>query len=115
MKSKKKNNLLLKFNNQLNKNKKSNLLFSIIIFKSNKHLYVKIVNNLTNKTIISSSTKELKLSVLNKNTSFLVGENLGKKALNVNIFFAFFPKHNYYYHGCIKSFANGLRKQGLYC
>lgn len=115
MKYNKKNNLLVKTNAELNKNKKINLFFSIIIFKSNKHLYVKLINNLTNKTIISTSTKELKCLLLNRNTAFLVGENLAQKALNINIFCANFVKHNYSYHGCIKSFANGLRKQGLYC
>ena len=56
------------------------------------------------KNFSSTSTKE---------ASFIVGENLAKKAREKEICLVVFDRGNRPYHGRIASLAEGARKEGL--
>ena len=53
------------------------------------------------------------MSTATKEASFLVGENLAKKALEKKINLIVFDRGNHPYHGRIKSLAEGARQKGL--
>jgi large subunit ribosomal protein L18 len=88
------------------------------VFKSHQHIYAQLIDDNNGHTLAFSSTLDKKLinnliSTSTKEASFLVGENLGKKAIEKNITVVVFDRGNRTYHGRIKSLADGARNQGL--
>ncbi|WP_185872588.1 50S ribosomal protein L18 [Blattabacterium cuenoti] len=91
----------------------------ISVFRSNKHIYVQIIDDNLKTTLTSSSSVE----VLKKNDqikhktkieiSYEVGKLLGIKAQKLKLKKVVFDKGKYMYHGRVKSLANGIRKMGL--
>lgn len=85
------------------------------IFKSNKHIYVQLIDDINANTIISSSTldKELFLKKKSIKTSFLIGNNIALKSKLKNITNILFDRRHNKYIGSIKSLITGARISGL--
>jgi len=88
------------------------------VFRSNKHIYVQIIDDEEGKTLVAASTldKELKdklTSTSNKEAARLVGQLVGKRALEKGIEKVVFDRGGYLYHGRIKELAEGAREAGL--
>jgi len=82
------------------------------VFRSNKQIYVQLVDDLAGKTIIAASSKGIE----NGNKSeiaAIVGENIAKKALEAGITEVVFDRNGYLFHGRVKSLADAARKGGL--
>lgn len=82
------------------------------VFRSNKAIYVQLVNDLTGRTLASArSTKDMtgtKTEIAGK-----VGEEIAKKAIELGIATVVFDRNGYLFHGRVKSLADGARKGGL--
>ena len=78
------------------------------VFRSNRDVYVQLINDKEGKTIVSASTKEIGVG-----PTELVGELIAKKALEKGVKKAVFDKSWYKYHGRVKAVAEGARKGGL--
>ena len=90
----------------------------INVYRSNSHIYAQVIDDLGGHTIVSASTldKELKdklSSTHNKEAARLVGELVGKRALDKGIKEVVFDRGGYIYHGRIKELAEGAREAGL--
>ncbi|WP_341660996.1 50S ribosomal protein L18 [Blattabacterium cuenoti] len=88
----------------------------ISVFRSNKEIYVQIIDDLYGTTLVSSSSREKKLHKYRKNKTELayeVGKLLGDRAKKLKIQKLVFDKGKYLYHGRIKSLAEGIREIGL--
>lgn len=88
------------------------------VFRSNKHIYAQIINDENGHTLVAASTldKELKdklTSTSNKEAARLVGELVGKRAIEKGIDKVVFDRGGYLYHGKIKELAEGAREAGL--
>lgn len=85
------------------------------VFRSIRHIYAQLIDDEAGKTLVAVSDKNLKgIEKMNKtNISFLVGEELAKKALAKKIKKAAFDKGAYKFHGRVKALAEGARKGGL--
>jgi len=88
------------------------------VFRSHNHIYAQLIDDKYGKTLVFSSTLEKSISetlssTSTKEASFLVGENLAKKAIEKEISLVVFDRGNRPYHGRIASLAEGARKQGL--
>ena len=86
------------------------------VFRSNKAIYVQIINDKEEKTIVSASSadKDLKLKSNNKTEiAKQVGVLVGNKALKAGIKSVSFDRNGYLYHGRVKSLADGAREAGL--
>lgn len=86
------------------------------IYRSGKHIYAQIIDDVNAKTLISTSTLDKTLgltSTNNKEAAKIVGETLGKKAVENGISEVVFDRSGYIYHGKIKELADGAREQGL--
>ena len=88
------------------------------VFRSNNHIYAQIIDDVNGHTLISASTldKELKEkleSTHNKEAAKLVGDLVGKRALEKGIDTVVFDRGGYVYHGRIKELADGAREAGL--
>ncbi len=82
------------------------------VFRSNKQIYVQLVDDLAGKTLVSTSSKGIeegtKIEIAAK-----VGENIAKKAIEAGISEVVFDRNGYLFHGRVKSLADAARKGGL--
>jgi large subunit ribosomal protein L18 len=88
------------------------------IFKSNKHVYLQLINDLDNLTITSVSTKsaDLQKELTDKpatEAAKIIGKALGEIAKDRGIEQVVFDRSGYKYHGIVKAAADGAREGGL--
>ena len=84
------------------------------VFRSNKGLFVQVINDETGTTIASASTIELgEKAKLNQENSKNVGKKIAEKALASGVNTIVFDRNGYLYHGNIKALADGAREGGL--
>ena len=82
------------------------------VFRSNKQIYVQIVNDLTGTTLASASSLGLE-TMPKKEPAAKVGELLAKKAQEVGVEKIVFDRNGYLYHGRVKALADAAREGGL--
>ena len=82
------------------------------VFRSNKSIYVQLVDDLAGKTLASASSKGIKEGTKTE-IAAQVGEAIAKKALELGIAAIVFDRNGYLFHGRVKSLAEGARKGGL--
>jgi large subunit ribosomal protein L18 len=87
----------------------------LCVFRSNKHIFVQIVDDTEGKTLVSAKDQELKLNEKKSRAeiSFEVGKLIAKKALEKGIKKVIFDRSGYKYHGRVKALAEGARAGGL--
>lgn len=88
----------------------------VSVFKSNKHIFVQLIDDDKGKTIVSSkviSGKKTKLKGAKTEIAKKIGELVGEKAKEAGIKEAVFDRGGYKYHGRVKALAEGLRAGGL--
>ena len=82
------------------------------VFRSNKQIYVQIINDLTGKTLASASSLGLeampKIAQAQK-----VGELVAEKAQAAGITSVVFDRNGYLYHGRVKEFYDAASKGGF--
>ncbi len=82
------------------------------VFRSNKQIYVQLIDDLAGKTLVATSSKGIENG--NKTEiAAIVGENIAKKALEAGITEVVFDRNGYLFHGRVKSLADAARKGGL--
>lgn len=90
----------------------------LVVFRSNKNIYVQIIDDTASRTITSCSTIEPSIktqleSTSTINASLLVGEIIAKRLTEKNIQTVIFDRNGKPYHGRIKAIAEGARNAGL--
>jgi large subunit ribosomal protein L18 len=82
------------------------------VFRSNKAIYVQVIDDLSGSTLAAASSKGIqegtKVEIAAK-----VGEEIAKKAVEKGITEVVFDRNGYLYHGRVKSLADAARKAGL--
>lgn len=82
------------------------------VFRSNKGIYVQLIDDLAGRTLASASSKGLeggtKIEVAAR-----VGAEIAKKALEGGITAVVFDRNGYLFHGRVKSLADAAREAGL--
>ena len=82
------------------------------VFRSNKQIYVQLIDDLAGKTLVSASSKEIKEGTKCE-IAEKVGEMAAKAAVAAGIETVVFDRNGYLFHGRVKSLADGARKGGL--
>ncbi len=82
------------------------------VFRSNKQIYVQIINDEAGNTLVAASSLGLE-ACAKKEQAFKVGEAVAKKALEAGISTVVFDRNGYLYHGRVKEVAEGARQGGL--
>jgi len=83
------------------------------VFRSNKQIYVQIVDDKAGKTLASASSLKLEEKVNKKEQAAKAGELISKSALEAGITSVVFDRNGYLYHGRVKEVAEAARKGGL--
>lgn len=88
----------------------------VSVFKSNKHVFVQLIDDTTGKTLISSkvvSAGKSKLKDKKSDKAMEISKMVAEKAISAGIKEVVFDRGGYKYHGRVKSIAEGLRASGL--
>ncbi|MDR0655469.1 MAG: 50S ribosomal protein L18 [Treponema sp.] len=85
------------------------------VTRSNKSLYIQVIDDARGHTLASASTLEKELRTIKANTEGAgqLGEIMGKRLLEKNIKTVVFDRNGYLYHGIVKALADGARKAGI--
>ncbi len=83
------------------------------VFRSNKQIYVQIIDDLAGKTLASASSVKLTEKLTKKEQAAKVGEMISQQALAAGIKAVVFDRNGYLYHGRVKELADAARNGGL--
>ena len=82
------------------------------VFRSNKQIYVQLIDDLAGKTLVAASSKGIENGTKIE-IAAVVGQNIAKKALEAGITEVVFDRNGYLFHGRVKSLADAAREGGL--
>jgi large subunit ribosomal protein L18 len=89
----------------------------LAVFRSNKQIYVQVVDDLKGVTLLSASSKgkeiAAKTGIKKTEQAKLVGKSLAAKCKEKGIASVIFDRSGYKYHGRVKSLADAARDGGL--
>ena len=89
----------------------------LAVYRSNKQIYVQVVDDLSGVTILSACSKEKEVAaqtgVKKIEQAKLVGKLLATKCKEKGIEKVVFDRSGYKYHGRVKSLADAAREGGL--
>lgn len=85
------------------------------VSKSNKNIFVQLIDDVKGVTLVSASTmeKEIKNKAANVEAAKEIGTLVAKRALENNIEEVVFDRSGYLYHGVVKAVADSAREVGL--
>ncbi|OFY73596.1 MAG: 50S ribosomal protein L18 [Bacteroidetes bacterium RBG_19FT_COMBO_42_7] len=89
----------------------------LAVFRSNKQIYVQLVDDLKGVTLLSVSSKEKEIAgntgIKKTEQAKLVGKSLANRCKEKGIENIVFDRSGYKYHGRVKSLAEAAREGGL--
>lgn len=90
----------------------------VVVFKSNRYIYLQVIEDVNGTVLESASTLEKKFKGKNKNTknmeaAKILGGILADKLKQKKISKIIFDRGIYPYHGRIKALAEAIREGGL--
>lgn len=85
------------------------------VTRSNKNLFVQVINDDEGKTLAAISTLEKEFAGLKPTIEGAekLGEAMGKRLAEKKITTVVFDRNGYLYHGVVKALADGTRKAGI--
>ena len=90
----------------------------MVVFRSNKQIYVQVVDDLQGKTLVAAASNDKDLAAQCKGKSGIeaaavVGKAIAERALAKGITTIAFDRGGYLFHGRVKSLADAAREGGL--
>ena len=90
----------------------------MVVFRSNKQIYVQVVDDLQGKTLVAAASNDKELAAQCKGKSgieaaAIVGKAIAERALAKDIKTISFDRGGYLFHGRVKSLADAAREGGL--
>jgi large subunit ribosomal protein L18 len=86
------------------------------VYRSNKQIYVQLVDDVTGNTLVAASSKEKDIATQKVNKieqAKLVGKRIAEKAKEKGIENVVFDRNGFLYHGRVKNLADAARESGL--
>ena len=88
----------------------------LAVFRSNKQIYVQIIDDVAGNTIVAASSKDKSLEgkkVTKIEQAKLVGSLIGEKAKQAGVSDVKFDRGGFIFHGRVKALAEAARETGL--
>ena len=82
------------------------------VFRSNKQIYVQLIDDLAGNTIVATSSKGIEGGTKSE-IAAKVGKAIAEKALAAGVTEVVFDRNGYLFHGRVKSLADAAREGGL--
>jgi large subunit ribosomal protein L18 len=86
------------------------------VFRSNKSIYVQLIDDISGKTLVSASSQVKGIDeekITKTELAAKVGKLIAERALEAGITTVVFDRNGYLYHGRIKALADAAREGGL--
>jgi large subunit ribosomal protein L18 len=85
------------------------------VFRSNRHLYVQVIDDRSGTTLLSASTRagDTKGMRPRVEDGEKLGKAIGTAMKKKKIAEAVFDRNGYLYHGVVKAIADGAREAGI--
>ena len=85
------------------------------VSKSNKNIFVQLIDDVKGVTLVSASTMEkgIKNKAANVEAAKEIGTLVAKRAIENNLEEVVFDRSGYLYHGVVKAVADSAREVGL--
>ena len=83
------------------------------VFRSNKSIYVQLIDDSKGVTLVSASSKSVEAAGTKSEVAAKVGQLVAEKALAAGINEVVFDRNGYLFHGRVKSLADAARNGGL--
>ncbi|XMB71747.1 50S ribosomal protein L18 [Mycoplasmatota bacterium WC30] len=84
------------------------------VFRSNKQIYAQLIDDVNQVTLAQASSNEFKdVNGSNRAGAVVVGDAIGKRAVEKGYKVVVFDRGGYLYHGRVKSLADAARAAGL--
>jgi len=88
------------------------------VTRSNNNIYAQVIDDVARKTLVSASSLDPEFKKQEKKGATVdgaqvVGELVGKRAIEAHIESVVFDRGGHIYHGRIKALADGAREAGL--
>ncbi|MBP8776405.1 MAG: 50S ribosomal protein L18 [Bacteroidaceae bacterium] len=83
------------------------------VYRSNKQIYVQVIDDLAGKTLAAASSLALEGTLPKKEQAAKVGELIAKSAQEAGVTSVVFDRNGYLYHGRVKEVADAARNAGL--
>ena len=90
----------------------------MVVFRSNKQIYVQVVDDEQGKTLCAAASNDKELAAQCKGktgieAAAIVGKAVAERALQAGITTVCFDRGGYLFHGRVKSLADAAREGGL--
>ncbi len=90
----------------------------MVVFRSNKQIYVQVIDDLQRKTLVAAASNDKALAVECKGKSgveaaAIVGKAIAARCIEKGINTIAFDRGGYLFHGRVKSLADAAREGGL--
>jgi len=83
------------------------------VFRSNKFMYVQLIDDVASKTIASAKTSDAKKSLKKVDAAKALGKAIAEKAIALKIEKVVFDRGGFGFKGRVKALADGAREGGL--
>ncbi len=83
------------------------------VFRSNKGMYIQLIDDSKGKTLLNASSDEIKIKGTKVELAEALGKLVAEKAKGKKIKLVVFDRGSYQYHGRVKAVADGARAGGL--
>lgn len=83
------------------------------VFRSNRQIYVQVINDAEGKTLVAASSLGIDEKCNKCEQAAKVGQLIAEKAIAAGIQSVVFDRNGYLYHGRVKEVADAARKAGL--
>ena len=88
----------------------------LCVYRSLNHIYAQVVDDGKCETVVSASSRDPEIKADGKakaGVAGMVGELVGKRAVEKGLEEVVFDRRGYRYHGRVKALAEAARKAGL--
>ena len=90
----------------------------LCVIRTNTHIYAQIIDDVSGRTVVSASSIDSEIkSALKKGSTAdaarVVGETVGRRAVEAGLSEVVFDRGDRLYHGRVKALAEGARSAGL--
>lgn len=85
------------------------------IYKSNKYIYVQVIDDIAGNTLVSVNNMQKEFSSIKSNVAEAskLGKAIAKKLTEKKISTVVFDRNGFAFHGVVKAVADGAREAGI--
>ncbi len=83
------------------------------VYRSNRYIYVQIIDDVAGHTMAQASSRELKTPGLSVKAASKVGKRIAARAQDAGVDTVVFDRGGFAFHGKVRALAEAAREEGL--